>query len=153
MHLCPPGSGENQLGHDRGRRDPQLPSPQQGTLGWTECQTGSWVWNSPLGWCAWTRRCGMVQSTFQQRSWTSLRPTRCDEWQVRRNYGQIRINKSMVRVIPTYLRSAANPAPTPLFLVGVLTLTKIRSASLIPLSTSVEKKRLRPRASRTRSEE
>jgi len=49
----------------------------------------------------------------------------------------------------TYLRSAALPAPTPLFFVGVLTLTKMRSASSIPLSTSVEKKRFRPRASRT----
>jgi hypothetical protein len=38
----------------------------------------------------------------------------------------------------TYLRSAT----TPDFLVGVLMQTKMRSASRMPLSTSVEKKRL-----------
>ena len=48
-------------------------------------------------------------------------------------------SKSMIRFKNTHLRSAANPAPTPLFFVGVLTLTKIRSASRMALSTSVEK--------------
>jgi len=47
----------------------------------------------------------------------------------------------------THLRSAAKPAPTPLFFVGVLTLTKIRSASWMARSMSVEKNKLRPRAS------
>jgi len=45
-----------------------------------------------------------------------------------------------------HLRSAAKPAPTPVFLVGVLTETKIRSASRMPLSTSVEKNRFLPLA-------
>jgi len=45
-----------------------------------------------------------------------------------------------------HLRSAANPAPTPVFFVGVLTDTKMRSASRMPLSTSVEKNRFLPLA-------
>ena len=48
-----------------------------------------------------------------------------------------------------YLRSAANPEPTPDFFVGVLTDTKMRSASRMPLSTSVEKNRFLPLAWRT----
>lgn len=44
----------------------------------------------------------------------------------------------------TNKRSAAYPAPTPLFFVGVLTETKTRSASMIALSMSVLKKRFFP---------
>jgi hypothetical protein len=49
----------------------------------------------------------------------------------------------------TNKRSAAYPAPTPLFFVGVLTLTKIKSASMMALSTSVSKKRFLPRLALT----
>ena len=45
----------------------------------------------------------------------------------------------------THVKSAAKPAPTPEDFVGVLTDTKIRSASMIALSTSEEKNRLVPR--------
>ena len=46
--------------------------------------------------------------------------------------------------LATHVRSAAKPAPTPELFVGVLTETKMRSASMIALSTSVLKKRLTP---------
>lgn len=45
----------------------------------------------------------------------------------------------------THVKSAAKPAPTPELFVGVLTDTKIRSASMIALSTSVEKNKFLPR--------
>ena len=44
----------------------------------------------------------------------------------------------------THVKSAAKPAPTPELFVGVLTETKMRSASMMALSTSVEKKRFLP---------
>lgn len=49
----------------------------------------------------------------------------------------------------THVKSAAKPAPTPDPFVGVLTDTKMRSASTIALSTSVEKNRFLPRLSKT----
>ena len=54
-------------------------------------------------------------------------------------------------VFSQYCRSAALPAPWPKVLVAVLTLTKMMSASAMFRSTSVEKKRLRPRVTRTTS--
>ena len=54
-------------------------------------------------------------------------------------------------VFSQYCRSAARPAPCPKVLVGVLTLTKMISASAMWRSISVEKNRLRPRAARTTS--
>ena len=50
-----------------------------------------------------------------------------------------------------YCRSEARPAPWPNVLVGVLTQTKITSASAMALGVSVEKNRLRPSAARTTS--
>eukprot|EP00900_Chrysochromulina_parva_P016054 jgi/Chrpa1/2444/Chrysochromulina_OHIO_Genome00011035-RA len=50
-----------------------------------------------------------------------------------------------------YVRSAASPAPMPEVLVGVATETKIMVHSWMAASMSVEKKRLRPRASSTTS--
>mmetsp|Transcript_2224 Transcript_2224/g.5012 ORF Transcript_2224/g.5012 Transcript_2224/m.5012 type:complete len:207 (-) Transcript_2224:200-820(-) len=49
------------------------------------------------------------------------------------------------------VRSAARPAPSPTFFVGVLTATKIISASRIPSSTASEKNKLVPRADLTTS--
>lgn len=49
----------------------------------------------------------------------------------------------------THVKSAAKPAPTPELFVGVLTETKMRSASIIALSTSVEKNKFLPRLSIT----
>ncbi len=54
-------------------------------------------------------------------------------------------------VFSQYCRSEAMPAPWPKVLVGVLTETKMMSASRMPAAMSVEKNRLRPRASRTTS--
>merc|ERR1719473_2503432 len=50
-----------------------------------------------------------------------------------------------------YVRSAASPAPMPDVFVGVFTETKMMVHSLMAVSMSVEKKRLRPRASSTTS--
>ena len=44
-----------------------------------------------------------------------------------------------------YVRSAALPAPRPVFFVGVFTETKIISDAAIEPATSVEKKRFFPR--------
>jgi len=49
----------------------------------------------------------------------------------------------------TYARSAAIPAPIPAFFVGVLTETKIMSASMIAWSTSVVKNKFLPRRAKT----
>ena len=49
-------------------------------------------------------------------------------------------------VFSQYCRSEAMPAPWPKVLVGVLTETKMMSASRMPAAMSVEKNRLRPRA-------
>jgi len=51
-----------------------------------------------------------------------------------------------------YVRSAALPAPRPVVLVGVLTETKIMSASAMESSTLVVKNRFRPRHAFTTSE-
>lgn len=59
---------------------------------------------------------------------------------------------AMSRAQPsTYRKSAARPLPFPFNLVGVLTEINIRSASVIAVSMSVEKKRLRLRHSLTTS--
>mmetsp|Transcript_6491 Transcript_6491/g.17370 ORF Transcript_6491/g.17370 Transcript_6491/m.17370 type:complete len:207 (-) Transcript_6491:241-861(-) len=49
------------------------------------------------------------------------------------------------------VRSAARPAPSPTFFVGVFTATKIMSASRMPSSTLSEKNRFFPRAALTTS--
>ncbi len=54
-------------------------------------------------------------------------------------------------VFSQYCKSAARPAPWPKVLVGVLTLTKMMSASAMFCSLSVEKNRFLPRAARTTS--
>mmetsp|Transcript_3488 Transcript_3488/g.10911 ORF Transcript_3488/g.10911 Transcript_3488/m.10911 type:complete len:236 (+) Transcript_3488:599-1306(+) len=59
---------------------------------------------------------------------------------------------AITRAAPSqYVRSAAEPAPTPRVLVGVLTDTKMMSAFSMAPATSVEKNRLRPRAALTTS--
>mmetsp|Transcript_23008 Transcript_23008/g.57773 ORF Transcript_23008/g.57773 Transcript_23008/m.57773 type:complete len:231 (+) Transcript_23008:756-1448(+) len=55
----------------------------------------------------------------------------------------------MRAALSQYVRSAAKPAPTPRVFVGVFTLTKMMSASATCFSTSLLKKRLRPRARST----
>ena len=69
----------------------------------------------------------------------------------KRMIGNRGANHKMTGNANAHLRSAANPEPTPDFFVGVLTDTKMRSASIMPLSTSVEKNRFLPLAWRTTS--
>ena len=54
-------------------------------------------------------------------------------------------------VFSQYCKSAARPAPSPKVFVGVFTDTKMMSASRMPWSTSVEKKRFTPRVCLTTS--